>query len=234
MENAQQSYQEYYQKSIDEAKINKKGKVIIDDDQCNAIQINLAGKLRKTIYENEMNILKDKEKEKEIEEKFNFFSDKICEILIVSNDIFEEYKSSESLKNLKNSDEIRKVMKEYLANLEKNELLTLLDKKRDFKFNEDIESIIQSETMKNIDIFIEEYKTLKKVKALKIIGEIKSDFETNFKDVEFHTKQFEEKIDKMMVDFCFENEHVKKIKDIITKIMKQKFIELINQELKYI
>lgn len=228
----QQSYEEYYQKCIDEAK-KQNGKVIIDDDQCKAIQRNLAEKLRETINENEINNLKDKEKEKEIEEKFNFFSDKICEILIISDDIFEEYKSSESLKNLKNSDEIRKVMKEYLTNLEKNELLTLLEAKREFKFNEDIESIIQSETMKNIDIFIEEYKTLKKVKALEIIGQIKSDFEDTFKDIEFHIKQFEQKIDIMMLDFCFEEVHVKKIKDIITKIMKQKFVELINQELKY-
>ena len=227
----QQSYQEYLTKSLNEAK-KQNGKVIIDDDECRAIQRNLAKKLRQTINENEINNLKDKEKEKEIEEKFNFFSDKICEIMIISNDIFEEYKSSESLKNLKNSDEIRKVMKEYIINLEKNELLTLLAKK-EFKFNEDIESIIQSETMKNIDIFIEEYKTLKKVKALEIIGQIKSDFENNFKDIEFHIKQFEEIIDKKMIDFCFEEEHVKKIKDTITKIMKQKFIELINQELKY-
>ena len=83
---------------------DEKGKIIIDDDQCQALQRNLRKKLEETIKENENKKIKIKEKEKEIEKKYNFFCEKICDILITSNNILDDNKSSESLKNLKNSD----------------------------------------------------------------------------------------------------------------------------------
>ena len=205
----------------------------MDNDQLDYCKGHLRRKLGATIDEIDTENLKKKEKEREIEENFNFFSDKICDILITSKDIFDEYKKSESLKNLKNSDEIRKIMKKYIVNLEQNELLLILEKIKDFEFDEEIKSIIKSETLKNFEIFIEEYKSLKKAKALEIIGQIKSDFESKFKTLEFHTIEFEKKISEQMIDFCFEEEHKERIIDLIKQIMIQKFKDLIKNELKY-
>lgn len=205
----------------------------MDDDQCRFCQEQLRKKLKATIEERDTENLKRKEKEREIDEKFKYFSDKICEIMIISNDIFEEYKSSEFLKNLKNSDEIVKVMKKYIANLEKNELISLLEKINDFHFDEEIELVIQSETIKNLELFLEEYKNDKKSKALEMIGQIKSNFENNFRNQKFHMDEYVQKISGAMEEFRFEEEHIIKIKDLVIQIMKQKLIELINKELRY-
>ena len=205
----------------------------MDYDQCRFCQEQLRKKLKATIEERDTENLKRKEKEREIDEKFKYFSDKICEIMIISNDIFEEYKSSEFLKNLKNSDEIVKVMKKYIANLEKNELISLLEKINDFHFDEEIELVIQSETIKNLELFLEEYKNDKKSKALEMIGQIKSNFENNFRNQKFHMDEYVQKISGAMEEFRFEEEHIIKIKDLVIQIMKQKLIELINKELRY-
>ena len=190
-----------------------------------------------TLKERDYKDLTKGEKEKEISETFYFFSDKLIEIMITPQQIFEEYKSSEYLKILKNSDTIRKVMKKSLTKLEKEELESLLENIRqnimDYKFDEDIESIIQSESKNNLLLFIEEFKSIKKANALRMIGEIKSDFEDNFNFEKLHVIEFEKKISELMVDYCFEKEHIKKINDIINQIMKQKYIELINKEIKY-
>jgi hypothetical protein len=128
-------------------------------------------------------------------------------------------------------------MKKSLTKLEKEELESLLENIRqnimDYKFDEDIESIIQSESKNNLLLFIEEFKSIKKANALRMIGEIKSDFEDNFNFEKLHVIEFEKKISELMVDYCFEKEHIKKINDIINQIMKQKYIELINKEIKY-
>lgn len=209
----------------------------MEEEQFKIQKKQLGQKLDATLSEREYKDLKKGEKEKEISETYIFFGDKIIEIMISSKQIYEEYKSSEYLKLLKNSDEIRKAMKKYLSNLEKEELESLLKDMQqninNFKFNEEIESIIQSETKKNLLLYIEEFKSIKKANALRIIGEIKSDFEDNFQAAKFHVIEFEKKISQLMTDYCFEKEHIKKIKDIINQIMKQKFIELINKEIKY-
>ena len=209
----------------------------MEEEQFKIQKKQLGQKLDATLSEREYKDLKKGEKEKEISETYIFFGDKIIEIMISSKQIYEEYKSSEYLKLLKNSDEIRKAMKKYLSNLEKEELESLLKDMQqninNFKFNEEIESIIQSETKKNLLLYIEEVKSIKKANALRIIGEIKSDFEDNFQAAKFHVIEFEKKISQLMTDYCFEKEHIKKIKDIINQLMKQKFIELINKEIKY-
>ncbi len=209
----------------------------MEEEQFKIQKKQLVQKLDATLKERDYKDLKKGEKEKEISETYIFFSDKMIEIMISSREIFEEYKSSEYLKILKNSDEIRKVMKQYLANFEKEELESLLTNIKqninDFKFNEEIESIIQSETKKNLLLFIEEFKSIKKANTLRNIGEIKSDFEDNFQFEKFHVIEFEKKISELMKDYCFEKEHIKKINDIINQIMKQQFIELVNKEIKY-
>lgn len=209
----------------------------MEEEQFKIQKKQLGQKLDATLSERDYKDLKKGEKEKEISETYIFFGDKIIEIMISSKQIYEEYKSSEYLKLLKNSDEIRKAMKKYLSNLEKEELESLLkdiqQNINNFKFNEEIESIIQSETKKNLLLYIEEFKSIKKANALRIIAEIKSDFEDNFQAAKFHVIEFEKKISQLMTDYCFEKEHIKKIKDIINQIMKQKFIELINKEIKY-
>ena len=200
-------------------------------------KIQLKQKGAATLKERDYKDLKKGEKEKEISEAFYFFGDKLIEIMITPQQIFEEYKSSEYLKILKNSDAIRKIMKKSLVDLEKEELESLLENIRqniiDYKFDEEIESMIQSESKNNLLLFIDEFKTTKKANALRIIGEMKSDFENNFNFEKLHVIEFEKKISELMADFCFEKEHIKKINDIINQIMKQNYIELINNEIKY-
>lgn len=204
------------------------------DDQRIYCEKQLHREFQVTKDQREMDELKKGEKEKEIEERYNFFSDKICEIFSKSDDIFEKYKKSESLKKLKSSDEIRKKMKLYLADLEKNELLSLLEKIEEFKFTEEINLVIHSELINNLELFVEEYKSSKKAAAMEIIGQIKSDFENNFKTLKFHIQQFEKKMSEQIADVCIEEKHVDDIKDLIKQIMKQKLIDLINKELKYL
>ncbi len=200
-------------------------------------KIQLKQKGAATLKERDYKDLKKGEKEKEISEAFYFFGDKLIEIMITPQKIFEEYKSSEYLKILKNSDAIRKIMKKSLVDLEKEELESLLENIRqniiDYKFDEEIESMIQSESKNNLLLFIDEFKSTKKANALRIIGEMKSDFENNFNFEKLHVIEFEKKISELMADFCFEKEHIKKINDIINQIMKQNYIELINNEIKY-
>jgi len=200
-------------------------------------KIQLKQKGAATLKERDYKDLKKGEKEKEISEAFYFFGDKLIEIMITPQQIFEEYKSSEYLKILKNSDAIRKIMKKSLVDLEKEELESLLENIRqniiDYKFDEEIESMIQSESKNNLLLFIDEFKSTKKANALRIIGEMKSDFENNFNFEKLHVIEFEKKISELMADFCFEKEHIKKINDIINQIMKQNYIELINNEIKY-
>lgn len=209
----------------------------MEEEQFKIQKNQIRQKLDATLAERDYKDLKKGEQEKEIPETFIFFGDKIIEVMISSKQIYEEYKSSEFLKILKNSDEIRKIMKKYLSNLEKEDLESLLkniqENINNYKFDEEIESIIQSEAKKNLLFFIEEFKSIKKANSLRIINEIKSDFEDNFQSQKFHVIEFEKKINELMAEFCFEKEHIKKIKDLINQIMLQKFIDLINKEIKY-
>jgi len=210
---------------------------IMEEEGYKTKKIQLKQKGAATLKERDYKDLKKGEKEKEISEAFYFFGDKLIEIMITPQQIFEEYKSSEYLKILKNSDAIRKIMKKSLVDLEKEELESLLENIRqniiDYKFDEEIESMIQSESKNNLLLFIDEFKSTKKANALRIIGEMKSDFENNFNFEKLHVIEFEKKISELMADFCFEKEHIKKINDIINQIMKQNYIELINNEIKY-
>ena len=91
------------------------------DDLYLANQKQLNRKLETTIDKREREKLKEKENnEEEIIERYKYFSDKICEIKLVSNDIFEKYIDSEALIDLKNSNEIVKVMKKYISNVEQD------------------------------------------------------------------------------------------------------------------
>ena len=144
------------------------------DDLYLANQKQLNRKLETTIDKREREKLKEKENnEEEIIERYKYFSDKICEIKLVSNDIFEKYIDSEALIDLKNSNEIVKVMKKYISNLEQDELKSLLENIDDYEFEEEIEKVIKSETLKNLENFVEEYKVIKKSKTLEIIKNIK-------------------------------------------------------------
>ena len=207
---------------------------VMYDDLYLANQKQLNRKLETTIDKREREKLKEKENnEEEILERYKYFSDKICEIKLVSNDIFEKYIDSEALIDLKNSNEIVKVMKKYISNLEQDELKSLLENIDDYEFEEEIEKVIKSETLKNLENFVEEYKVIKKSKTLEIIKNIKSDFEDNFDKLNFHIDDFGKKVIEAAENFNFEEKHVKDIKQLVKKIMKQKFIELINIELKY-
>ena len=83
----------------------------MEEEQFKIQKKQLVQKLDATLRERDYKDLKKGEKEKEISETYIFFSDKMIEIMISSREIFEEYKSSEYLTILKNSDEFRKVIK---------------------------------------------------------------------------------------------------------------------------
>ena len=67
----------------------------MDFDQYNLRQKQFKRKLDITIKDRENENLKLKEKEKEIDEKFRYFSNINCEIMLLSDNILEQYKNSE-------------------------------------------------------------------------------------------------------------------------------------------
>lgn len=139
----------------------------MDFDQYNLRQKQFKRKLDITIKDRENENLKLKEKEKEIDEKFRYFSNINCEIMLLSDNILEQYKNSEYLIKMKKSDIIRTVMKKQIINMSNDDLLALKDKlNKDYIFDEEIQKSIKNETKKNLESFIKEYKTSKKSKAL--------------------------------------------------------------------
>jgi hypothetical protein len=126
--------------------------------------------------------------------------------------LFEEYKKS-IFNGIKSSDNIIKIMKKYIRNNEPN--IALIEKKNDFKFDEEIEEVIESETKKNIESFIEKNRNSQKAKILGKIGEIKTKFEAVFFSQEFHMNVLEKKINEKIDDFTFKEEEMNEINDII-------------------
>lgn len=193
----------------------------------------LETKLETTIKENDMKNLKEKVKEEEINEKYIYYSNKIIDIIFSNINLYKEYIKSDEFKNLKHSDKIKKVIKKYIINSEQNELLVFAEQVKDFKFNEELEEVIISETKKNIDSFITNYLNSKRAKVLKIIEEIKQKFKNVFYTQEFHINIFEKTLNAKMTDFKIEENEIKMINDLVINIMIQKFKELINKELEH-
>ena len=198
----------------------------------NSCKNQLELKLQNTLKENEKKDLLDEEKEGKIYDKFSYFCNKIITIILSSTNLFEEYKKS-NFNDIKSSDNIIRTMKQYIRNSEPNDLLALVEKKNDFKFDEEIEEVIESETRKNIDSFIEKSRNSQKAKIFGKIGEIKTKFEAVFFSQEFHMNILEKKINEKIADFTFKEEEMNEINDIIKLIMIQKFKELINKELEF-
>lgn len=198
----------------------------------NSCKNQLEIKLQNTLKENEKKDLLDEEKEGKIYDKFSYFCNKIINIILSSTNLFEEYKKS-NFNDIKSSDNIIRTMKQYIRNSEPNDLLALVEKKNDFKFDEEIEEVIESETRKNIDSFIEKSRNSQKAKIFGKIGEIKTKFEAVFFSQEFHMNILEKKINEKIADFTFKEEEMNEINDIIKLIMIQKFKELINKELEF-
>ena len=161
-----------------------------------------------------------------------YFCNKIINIILSGTNLFEEYKKS-NFNDIKSSDNIIKIMKKYIRNNEPNDLLALIEKKNDFKFDEEIEEVIESETRKNIESFIEKSRNSQKAKILGKIGEIKTKFEAVFFSQEFHMNVLEKRINEKIADFTFKEEEMNEVNDIIKLIMIQKFKELINKELEF-
>ena len=188
-------------------------------------------KLETSIKDNDMKNLKEKVKEEEINEKYIYYSNKINDIIFSCINLYKEYIKSDEFNNLKHSDKIKKEMKKYIINSEHDKILVFTEQIKDFKFNEELEEIIISETKKNIDSFIKNFLNSKRAKVLKIIEEIKQKFKNVFYSQEFHINIFEKTLNAKMEYFRIEENEIKMINDLVTNIMIQKFKELINKEL---
>lgn len=189
----------------------------------------LEQKFGNTIKERELKNLREMEVESEINDKFNFFCNKIIRISLSNINLLEEYKKSENLNNLKNSDNIKKAMKEYIINNEYNKPLNMVEE-NNFKFNDDLEIKINYETQKSLNSFIYNFKNTKKSKVLKSIGNIKTKFEKTFFPQKFHINKYDEEINKKMLDLEFEANDREEINSLVNLIMKQKLNDLIKKE----
>ena len=125
----------------------------------------LQTKYNATIKEIDKENIKNERKEIEIIEKYKYFSDIICEIMFSSNNILKDYYDSDNLQKIKNSDKIRKAMKNYLNKIDFDEVKSLINKLD--KFDNEIENIIEIETEENLNNFINDYKIFRKANALK-------------------------------------------------------------------
>lgn len=194
----------------------------------------LVRKFNQTVKDmNNENIKKEKDEIEKIE-KFKFFSEQIYEIMPSSDTVLQEYKESDYLKKLKNSDKINVEMKKYIKNLELEELLSLVNNLNNFKFSESIQNLIISETEKNIKLFLNNFKCSKKSYALRMISEIKNKFEFTFPTQNFDIIEFEKKADEKISGYNFIENEIKEINDLVTLFMKEKFKELINNELNFL
>ncbi len=186
----------------------------------------LETKYNATIKEIDNENIKNERKEKEIIEKYKYFSDMICEIMFSSNNILKDYYDSDNLQKIKNSDKIRKAMKNYLNKIDFDEVKSLINKLD--KFDNEIENIIEIETEENLNNFINDYKIFKKANALKKIGEIKEKFENTLNGLNFDIIEFEKKLNEKIDEFQFEENEINEIKIKVEIMMREKFKELIN------
>ena len=181
----------------------------------------LQTKYNATIKEIENENIKNKRKEIEIVKKYKYFSDIICEIMFSSNNILKDYYDSDNLQKIKNSDKIRKAMKNYLNKKYFDEVKNLINKLD--KFDNEIENIIEIETEDNLYNFINDYKIFRKANALKRIGEIKEKFENTFKGLNFDIIEYEKKLNEKIDEFKFEENEINEIKNKIEIIIIKKF-----------
>ena len=186
----------------------------------------LQTKYNATIKEIDKENIKNERKEIEIIEKYKYFSDIICEIMFSSNNILKDYYDSDNLQKIKNSDKIRKAMKNYLNKIDFDEVKSLINKLD--KFDNEIENIIEIETEENLNNFINDYKIFKKANALKKIGEIKEKFENTLNGLNFDIIEFEKKLNEKIDEFQFEENEINEIKNKVEIMMREKFKELIN------
>ena len=186
----------------------------------------LQTKYNATIKEIDNENIKKERKEIEIVEKYKYFSDIICEIMFSSNNILKDYYDSDNLQKIKNSDKIRKAMKNYLNKIDFDEVKSLINKLD--KFDNEIENIIEIETEDNLNNFINDYKIFRKANALKKIGEIKEKFENTLNGLNFDIIEFEKKLNEKIDEFQFEENEINEIKIKVEIMMREKFKELIN------
>ena len=186
----------------------------------------LQTKYNATIKEIDNENIKKERKEIEIVEKYKYFSDIICEIMFSSNNILKDYYDSDNLQKIKNSDKIRKAMKNYINKIDFDEVKSLINKLD--KFDNEIEYIIEIETEDNLNNFINDYKIFRKANALKKIGEIKEKFENTLNGLNFDIIEFEKKLNEKIDEFQFEENEINEIKILVEKMMIEKFKELIN------
>ena len=205
----------------------------MDNDEYHSCQEQLENKLKATMKKIDFENKAQKDRENEIIETYKYFSNKICEIMTKSNDIYQAYEESDFFNRIKASDEIRKYMKKEISDLEQDELLSILEKINEYKFDEDTEKVIQSELEHNLTLFLSEYKISKKARILTIIERIKKNFEENFDFLKFNIDDYEKKITEKMEDFKFEDEQIKNIIEKVRLIMKKKLKDLIELELNY-
>ena len=179
--------------------------------------------------------IKNEKNEIEILEKYKYFNDKIIEVMLQIDNLYKEYIESDNLKKIKNSDKIYFEMKKFINKIEPEELKSFINKLDDnYEFNEEIQNIIKSETKQNLKTFINNLKIFKKANALKRIGEIKSKFEFTFPNLNFDIVEYEQKINEKIKEIVLKEEEINEIKKIISKLMLEKFKEIINNEYNYI
>ena len=170
----------------------------------------LQTKFNATIKEIDNENIKNERKEIEIVEKYKYFIDIICEIMFSSNNILKDYYDSDNLQKIKNSDKIRKAMKNYINKIGFDEVKSLINKLD--KFDNEIENILEIEIEENLNNFINDYKIFKKANALKKIGEIKEKFENTLNDLNFDIIEFEKKLNEKIDEFQFEENEINEIK----------------------
>jgi len=178
--------------------------------------------------------IKKKKKDIEIIEKYKYFSSKICEIMLSSNSLLNEYKNSDYLNQIKNSDKIGIEMKKYIIKFEREELKLLINQLDNYKFIDEIQDIINTEIELNINSFLNGYKSSKMSNALKYIGDIKLKFDYIFPNLIFNIIEFEQKINKQIEIIKFKENEKNEIYDIIQKIMIDKFKDIINNNINII
>jgi DNA repair ATPase RecN len=186
----------------------------------------LQTKFNATIKEIDNENIKNERKEIEIVEKYKYFIDIICEIMFSSNNILKDYYDSDNLQKIKNSDKIRKAMKNYINKIGFDEVKSLINKLD--KFDNEIENILEIEIEENLNNFINDYKIFKKANALKRIDEIKEKFENSLNGMNFDIIEFEKKLNEKVDEFQFEENEINEIKIKVEKMMIDKFKELIN------
>ena len=196
----------------------------------------LEQKFKASVKEYDLEKLNAMKAEVEIDDKFNYFCNKIIKIILSNINLLEEYKKSEYINILKISDNIKRAMKKFIINTDVNTLKILVEFKdsKKLKLYNCIENAIIIETEKNIESFIKNFKKSKEAQILEIIAKIKTKFDEAFFPQEFHINDIDEMINEKMIDFKFKDNEKDEINNIAMVIFKDELKFLINNELKNI